>query len=205
MDTPENIIRDTYKSIPGSAEGLFKDNGSRFISFAFPVETEDEVKEIVGRLRKEYHDARHHCYAYRLGYLGDRFRANDDGEPSGSAGRPILGQIDSRGLSDVLVVVVRYFGGIKLGIPGLIRAYKTSTAEALDKAGAADKTAGNRYRLTFSYDVLPQVMKILKDMDLKQKNQDFGTECSLETWVRLSSESDLTTKLSNINVLCQRI
>ena len=141
MDTPENIIRDTYKSIPGSAEGLFKDNGSRFISFAFPVETEDEVKEIVGRLRKEYHDARHHCYAYRLGYLGDRFRANDDGEPSGSAGRPILGQIDSRGLSDVLVVVVRYFGGIKLGIPGLIRAYKTSTAEALDKAGAADKTA----------------------------------------------------------------
>lgn len=205
MDTPENIIRDTYKSIPGSAEGLFKDNGSRFISFAFPVETEDEVKEIVGRLRKEYHDARHHCYAYRLGYLGDRFRANDDGEPSGSAGRPILGQIDSRGLSDVLVVVVRYFGGIKLGIPGLIRAYKTSTAEALDKAGAADKTAGNRYRLTFSYDVLPQVMKILKDMDLKQKNQDFGTECSLETWVRLSSESDFTTILSNINVLCQRI
>lgn len=205
MDTPENIIRDTYKSIPGPAEGLFKDNGSRFISFAFPVETEEEVKEIVGRLKKEFHDARHHCYAYRLGYLGDRFRANDDGEPSGSAGRPILGQIDSRGLSDVLVVVVRYFGGIKLGIPGLIRAYKTSTAEALDKAGTADKTAGNRYLLTFTYDVLPQVMKILKDMDLKQKNQDFGTECSLETWVRLSAENDFTTKLSNINVLCQRI
>ena len=205
MDTPENIIRDTYKSIPGPAEGLFKDNGSRFISFAFPVETEEEVKEIVGRLKKEFHDARHHCYAYRLGYLGDRFRANDDGEPSGSAGRPILGQIDSRGLSDVLVVVVRYFGGIKLGIPGLIRAYKTSTAEALDKAGTADKTAGNRYRLTFTYDVLPQVMKILKDMDLKQNNQEFGTECSLETWVRLSSENDFNTKLSNINVLCQKV
>ena len=205
MDTPENIIRDTYKSIPGPAEGLFKDNGSRFISFAFPVETEEEVKEIVGRLRKEFHDARHHCYAYRLGYLGDRFRANDDGEPSGSAGRPILGQIDSRELSDVLVVVVRYFGGIKLGIPGLIRAYKTSTADALDKAGTADKTAGSRFRLTFSYDVLPQVMKILKDMDLKQKNQDFGTECSLETWVRLSSENDFITKLSNINVSCQKV
>lgn len=205
MDTPENIIRDTYKSIPGPAEGLFKDNGSRFISFAFPVETEEEVKEIVGRLRKEFHDARHHCYAYRLGYLGDRFRANDDGEPSGSAGRPILGQIDSRGLSDVLVVVVRYFGGIKLGIPGLIRAYKTSTADALDKAGTADKTAGSRFRLTFAYDVLPQVMKILKDMDLKQKNQDFGTECSLETWVRLSSENDFITKLSNINVSCQKV
>ncbi len=205
MDTPENIIRDTYKSIPGSAEGLFKDNGSRFISFAFPVETEEEVKDIVSRLKKEYHDARHHCYAYRLGYTGDRFRANDDGEPSGSAGRPILGQIDSRGLSDVLVVVVRYFGGIKLGIPGLIRAYKTSTADALDKAGVSDKTAGSTYRLTFSYDVLPQVMKILKDMDLKQKNQDFGTECTLDTWVRLSSENDLTTKLSNINVLCQKV
>lgn len=205
MDTPENIIRDTYKSIPGQAEGLFKDNGSRFISFAFPVETEEEVKEIVGRLKKEFHDARHHCYAYRLGYLGDKFRANDDGEPSGSAGRPILGQIDSRGLSDVLVVVVRYFGGIKLGIPGLIRAYKTSTADALDKAGTRDKTAGNRFRLTFSYEVLPQVMKILKDMDLKQKNQDFGTECSLETWVRLSQENDFTNKLSNINVLCQKV
>ena len=205
MDLPDNIIKDSYLSVSAPAEGLFKDNGSRFISLAYPVESEEEVKDIVVELKKKYHDARHHCYAYRLGYLGDKFRANDDGEPSGSAGRPILGQIDSRGLSDVLVVVVRYFGGIKLGIPGLIRAYKTSTAEALDKAGAADKTAGNRYRLTFSYDVLPQVMKILKDMDLKQKNQDFGTECSLETWVRLSSESDFTTKLSNINVLCQRI
>ena len=205
MGTPEIIIRDTFKSIPGSAEGLFKDNGSRFISFAFPVENEDEVKAIVGSLKKEYHDARHHCYAYRLGYQGDRFRANDDGEPSGSAGRPILGQIDSRGLSDVLVVVVRYFGGIKLGIPGLIRAYKTSTAEALDKAGITEKTAGNSYRLTFTYDVLPQVMKILKDMDLKQKNQDFGTECSLDTWIRLASEKDFIDKLSNINVSCQRI
>ena len=197
--------KDTYKSIGAPSEGLFKDNGSRFIARAYPVESEAEIKEIVAALKKEYHDARHHCYAYRLGLDGEPWRANDDGEPSGSAGRPILGQIDSAGLSDILVVVIRYFGGIKLGIPGLIRAYKTSTAEALDKAGAADKTAGNRYRLTFSYDVLPQVMKILKDMDLKQKNQDFGTECSLETWVRLSSESDFTTKLSNINVLCQRI
>ena len=130
-----DMIQDSYLSVPAPAEGLFKDNGSRFISFAYPVETEEEVKDIVADLKKRYHDARHHCYAYRLGYLGDRFRANDDGEPSGSAGRPILGQIDSRGLSDTLVVVVRYFGGIKLGIPGLIRAYKTSTSEALDKAG----------------------------------------------------------------------
>ena len=183
MEATETIIRDSYKSIPAPAEGLFKDNGSRFISFAFPVETEEEIKDIVAELKKKYHDARHHCYAYRLGYLGDRFRANDDGEPSGSAGRPILGQIDSRGLSDVLVVVVRYFGGIKLGIPGLIRAYKTSTAEALDNAGTVEKIAGKWFRIDFGYGAMNQVMKVLKDMDLRQKDQDFGNECSLKAWV----------------------
>ena len=136
---------DAYRSIAARSEGLFKDNGSRFIALAYPVETEEEVKDIVAGLKKEYHDARHHCYAYRLGYKGDRFRANDDGEPSGSAGRPILGQIDSMGLSDILVVVVRYFGGIKLGIPGLIRAYKTSTADALAQAEVIDKVAGKDF------------------------------------------------------------
>lgn len=198
METPENIIRDSYRSIPASAEGLFKDNGSRFISFAFPVETEEEVKDIVADLKKKYHDARHHCYAYRLGYLGDRFRANDDGEPSSSAGRPILGQIDSRGLSDVLVVVVRYFGGIKLGIPGLIRAYKTSTAEALDKAGSVEKVAGKWFGLRFGYESMNSVMKVLKDMELRQRGQDFGAECSLQTWVRLSAEKDFLTRIGKI-------
>ena len=120
--SPGTTEKDTFKSIAGPSQGLFKDNGSRFIALAYPVGTEEEIKETVSSLKKEYHDARHHCYAYRLGYRGDIFRANDDGEPSSSAGRPILGQIDSLGLSDVLVVVVRYFGGIKLGIPGLIRA-----------------------------------------------------------------------------------
>ena len=198
MERPENIIRDSYKSIPGPAEGLFKDNGSRFISFAFPVETEDEVKSIVGDLKKKYHDARHHCYAYRLGYLGDRFRANDDGEPSSSAGRPILGQIDSKGLSDVLVVVVRYFGGIKLGVPGLIRAYKTSTAEALEKAGSVEKVAGKWFRVSFGYEAMNSVMKILKDMDLRQQVQDFGSECSLRTWVRLSAENDFRSRMEKV-------
>lgn len=198
METPENIIRDSYRSISGPAEGLFKDNGSRFISFAFPVETEDEVKSIVGDLKKKYHDARHHCYAYRLGYLGDRFRANDDGEPSSSAGRPILGQIDSKGLSDVLVVVVRYFGGIKLGVPGLIRAYKTSTAEALEKAGSVEKVAGKWFRVSFGYEAMNSVMKILKDMDLRQQGQDFGSECSLRTWVRLSAENDLRSRMEKV-------
>jgi len=154
------------------------------------------VKDIVADLKKRYHDARHHCYAYRLGYLGDRFRANDDGEPSSSAGRPILGQIDSRGLSDTLVVVVRYFGGIKLGIPGLIRAYKTSSAEALDNAGPVEKIAGKWFKVSFGYQDMNQVMKVVKDMDLKQKDQDFGADCSLKVWVRLSLEEDFLKRLS---------
>ena len=198
MNATENTIRDSYKSIPSPAEGLFKDNGSRFISFAFPVETEEEIKDIVADLKKQYHDARHHCFAYRLGYLGDRFRANDDGEPSSSAGRPILGQIDSRGLSDVLVVVVRYFGGIKLGIPGLIRAYKTSTAQALDNAGSVEKIAGNWYGVSFDYSGMNQVMKVLKDMDLRKKDKDIGARCSLKAWVRLSYEEDFLKRLSGI-------
>ena len=192
--------KDTYKSIAEPAEGLFKDNGSRFIALAFPVETEGEVKETVQRLKKEYHDARHHCYAYRLGLDGEPWRANDDGEPSGSAGRPILGQIDSAGLSDVLVVVVRYFGGIKLGIPGLIRAYKTSTADALASARVVEKVAGRWYTLHFPYDDLPAVMRQAKDMDLPQRGQSFLAECSLEVRVRLSAEQDFLERTKKIGI-----
>ena len=189
---------DAYRSIAGRSEGLFKDNGSRFIALAYPVETEEEVKEIVAGLKKEYHDARHHCYAYRLGYKGDRFRANDDGEPSGSAGRPILGQIDSTGLSDILVVVVRYFGGIKLGIPGLIRAYKTSTADALAQAEIIDKVAGKTFRVSFDYLSMNAVMKVLKDMGLTPASQDFGLECSLEVRVRLTLEDDFRNRVAEV-------
>lgn len=177
---------DTYRSIEAASEGLFKDNGSRFIALAYPVETEEQVKDIVAGLKKEYHDARHHCYAYRLGHLGDRFRANDDGEPSGSAGRPILGQIDSAGLSDVLVVVVRYFGGIKLGIPGLIRAYKTSTADALEHAKVVEKVAGLSFRIRFDYLDMNAVMKVLKDLSLPVSGQIFDTQCSVDVRVRLT-------------------
>ena len=192
------VIKDAYKSIAAQSEGLFKDNGSRFIALAFPVETPDQVKSIVDSLKKEDHDARHQCYAYRLGYRGDVFRANDDGEPSGSAGRPILGQIDTLGLSDVLVVVVRYFGGIKLGIPGLIRAYKISTADALAQAEIIEKVAGKNFRLTFDYLSMNAVMKVLKDMDLPQKDQQFGTACSLVTRVRLSAEQSFRERLEGI-------
>ena len=189
---------DIYKSIAGPSEGLFRDNGSRFLAFAYPVENEGQIKELVDALKKKYFDARHHCFAWRLGRDGSRFRANDDGEPSYSAGKPILGQIDSLGLSDVLVVVVRYFGGIKLGIPGLIRAYKTSTRDALDKAGIIEKTAAEWYSLEFGYGSMPSVMKVLKDMDLPQEGQDFAQRCSLRVRVRLSQCEDFLERLSHI-------
>ncbi|MBO7548276.1 MAG: YigZ family protein [Bacteroidales bacterium] len=190
-------MQDTYRSIAARSEGLYKDNGSRFLAFACPVETEEEVKEIVDALRKEYHDARHHCFAYRLGLDGARWRANDDGEPSGSAGRPILGQIDSAGLSDVLVVVVRYFGGVKLGIPGLIRAYKTATQEALAAAQAVEKTAARRFRITFGYLSMNAVMRVLKDLDIPQSGQSFGNECSMDVRVRLSQYEDFLARTRN--------
>ena len=189
---------DEYKSIAAPSEGLFKDNGSRFLALAYPVETEEEVKDIVAGLKKQYHDARHHCFAYRIGYKADVWRAADDGEPSGSAGRPILGQIDSLGLSDILVVVVRWFGGIKLGIPGLIRAYKTSTADALSQAAVITKLAGKNWRVRFEYLVMNDVMKALKDLDLQPRAQDFGESCSLEVRVRLSAETVFKEKLEKI-------
>ena len=191
-------IRDSYKSIAAESKGLFKDNGSRFIAHAYPVETEDEIKEIVAALKKEYYDARHHVYAYRLGYLGDKFRANDDGEPSGSSGRPVLGQIDSNELSDILVVVVRYFGGIKLGIPGLIRAYKTATADAIANAEIVEKIACKRFKVHFGYMGMNNVMKVFKDMGLDQKNQQFDMECSMETSVRLSQVDAFLERMNDV-------
>ena len=192
------FVEDSYKSIAGHSEGLFKDNGSRFIAHAYPVETEEEVRSIVSALRKEYYDARHHCYAYRLGYKGDVFRASDDGEPAGSSGRPILGQIDSNGLSDVLVVVVRYFGGIKLGIPGLIRAYKTSTADAISNANIVEKIASRRFRVVFGYMSMNSVMKVMKDLNLSQSNQQFDMECSLQTVVRLTLVDSFLERMADV-------
>ena len=196
---------DTYKSVEHVSEGLFKDNGSRFIALAYPVESEEEVRTIVSALRKEYHDARHHCYAYRIGPGGEKYRASDDGEPSGSAGRPILGQIDSAGLSDVLVVVVRYFGGIKLGIPGLIRAYKSSTADALGQAGVVMKVASKSYDLKFPYEKLPQVMKTVKDLSLAQSGQDFGLECSMRVKVRLDSVPDFLDRTEKMDIFIDEL
>lgn len=189
------VQNDTYKSVESCSEGLFKDKGSRFISFVYPVESEAEVKEIVASVRKEYHDARHHCHAFRLGLDGSVWRASDDGEPSGTAGRPILGQIDSAGLSDVLVVVVRYFGGVKLGVPGLINAYKSATADALANAKVVEKIAGAWYRIGFSYEHMPAVMKAVKEMDVPQRAQDFGTDCTMELRIRNSIAEDFLERI----------
>ena len=144
-----NSISDTYRSIAAPAQGVYKELGSKFLAFAYPVETEEEVKRILTDVRKEYFDARHHCYAWRLGLSGEPYRMNDDGEPSSTAGRPIHGQLLSHELSDILVVVVRYFGGTKLGVPGLIRAYKTATQDAIANAQIIEKVAGEHFTVSF--------------------------------------------------------
>lgn len=189
---------DRYSSIKAASAGSFRDRGSRFLAFAFPVESEADVKEHVDALKKEYHDARHCCYAYRLGLDGERWRANDDGEPSGSAARQILSRIDSASLSDVLVVVVRYFGGIKLGIPGLINAYRCASEAAISSAEKIEKTAGSWFSLDFGYSEMPAVMKAVKEFELPSRNQDFGENCRMEVRVRLSQMKDFFARIEKI-------
>lgn len=179
-------MSDTYRTIQAPSEGLYKDKGSKFLAFAFPVATEEEIKEHLDRIKKQYFDARHHCYAYALGPKGETFRANDDGEPSGTAGRPIHGQILSAGLTNVLVIVVRYFGGILLGTSGLIVAYKEASRDALSQAQIKECTVDNRYRIQFDYLSMNSVMKILKEYSMVPQNQQYDMACSLEVDLRLS-------------------
>lgn len=195
---------DCYKSIAAPSKGIFKDKGSKFLAFAYPVESEEEAKAIISTLKREYFDARHHCYAWRLGLLGDRWRANDDGEPSSTAGKPILGQIISNGLSDILIVVVRYFGGTLLGTSGLINAYKSASADAIAAAKVAEKTATARYRISFDYAQMNAVMKLIKDFRLPVELPSFGDECTLETSVPLSAEAKFTESMNKISI-CTRI
>ena len=180
------MFDDTYKTIAAPAEGLYKEKGSKFLAFAYPVRTIDEVKAHLEQLRKDYFDARHHCYAYILGARKDAFRANDDGEPSGTGGRPIHGQLLSADLTDTLIVVVRYFGGILLGASGLANAYKTAARDAIDHATIIEKTIDCRYRLGFAYETMNDVMRILKDYDLKPENANYNLDCTLEVSVRQS-------------------
>lgn len=204
MNPAPQSTTDCYKSIAAPSKGIFKDKGSKFLAFAYPVESEEEAKAIISTLRKEYFDARHHCYAWRLGHLGERWRANDDGEPSSTAGKPILGQIISNGLSDILIVVVRYFGGTLLGTSGLINAYKSASADAIAAAKVTEKTATARYRITFDYAKMNAVMKLIKDFRLPVELPSFGDECTLETSVPLSAEAKFTESMNKISI-CTRI
>jgi uncharacterized YigZ family protein len=160
------------------------------------VETEEAAKAILDEVRKEYFDARHHCYAWRIGLTGEPYRMNDDGEPSSTAGRPIHGQLLSNELSDILVVVVRYFGGTKLGVPGLIRAYKTATQDAIANARIIEKVAGETLTVTFDYLQMNDVMKVLKDMDITPVNQQFDLRCTLTARVRLSRVEEFRKQLA---------
>ena len=186
MQEENHTPTDRFRSIEAPSTGVYKDNGSKFLAFAYPVETEEQAKEHIAALRKEYFDARHHCYAWRIGLEGALWRANDDGEPSSTAGRPILGQLLSAELSDILVVVVRYFGGVKLGVPGLIKAYKTATAEAIAAARIVEKTACATCRIGFDYTRMNDVMKIVKDWNLRILSQQFENDCEITVRVGLA-------------------
>ncbi len=177
---------DTYLTISSVSEALYKDKGSKFYAFAYPVQTVEQIKEILAEKRKEYYDARHVCYAYMLGYERGVFRANDDGEPSGTAGRPILGQINSSNLTDILIIVVRYFGGTLLGTSGLIQAYKTSAAEAIAAATIEERIVEKTFVSKFGYQDLNAVMRIMKDFDLAIVNQVQEMDCTLYFRIRLS-------------------
>ena len=172
-------MANAYKTISKISEGIYKEKGSKFLSFAVPVRDVDEIKETLERYRKEYFDSRHVCYAYMLGAERDTFRANDDGEPSGTAGRPILGQINSAELTDILIVVVRYFGGILLGTGGLVTAYKEAAADAIHNAEIIEKTIEIPLTIHFSYELMSEVSRIIKEFDLPVSHQKFETECDI--------------------------
>lgn len=195
------MFDDTYHTIKAPSQGLYKEKGSKFIAFAFPVRTLEEIKTQLEQLRKDYFDARHHCYAYILGANKDAWRANDDGEPSGTGGRPIYGQLLSADLTDTLVVVVRYFGGILLGASGLANAYKTAARDAIANAEIIEKTIDIRYRLHFEYVAMNDVMRIIKDFGLTPMHQDFNLDCRLEVSVRQSQSVRFYDAVANLRTV----
>lgn len=195
------LFEDTYRTITTTSEGYYKEKGSKFIAFALPAENETEVKQHLERIKKEYYDARHHCFAYRLGADKLVYRVNDDGEPSGTAGRPIFGQIQSNDLTNILIVVIRYFGGTKLGVRGLINAYKTASIDALEKAKIITKTVNDVYEVKYQYEKMNSVMKIVKDEGLNIFDQQFEIDCSIKFVVRKKYSQVIFEKFQNINNL----
>lgn len=193
-----NRESDEYRTVTGEATGIYKEKGSRFLAFAYNVTTPEEAKERVREKQKEYHDARHHCYAWRLGPGDGETKVGDDGEPSGTAGRPILGQILSAGLTNIVVVVVRYFGGIKLGTGGLIVAYKTATSDCLANAQIETRTFDVRLAVSFPYLAMNGVMKALKESSAKVESQSFDTSCLIKLSVREAEHDQIVSRLTDI-------
>jgi uncharacterized YigZ family protein len=192
------LFEDTYRTINAASTGSYKEKSSKFIALAYPVLTEADVNHRLKSVKKEYYDANHHCYAYRLGFEKQLFRFSDDREPSGSAGRPIYGQILSQDLTNILVVVVRYFGGIKLGVSGLINAYKTATKEALYESNIVVKTVKEIYFVEFDYEVMNDVMKVLKDTGIQQIESSYDQRCRLNVSIQRSSAKYFVEELNKI-------
>ena len=192
------MCTDLYKTISKTSEGIYKEKGSKFIAYAYPVNSEEEIKEIIAKLKKEYYDARHHCYAYMLGSDKKNFRANDDGEPSSTAGKPILGQILSYNLTNILIVVIRYFGGTKLGVSGLIHAYKTAALDTIENAEIFEKTVNDIYDIHFDYLVMNDIMRIIKEEQPEQINQDFNLTCKIRLSIRQSEVEKIIERFKKV-------
>ena len=193
---------DSYKTIKEPAEGYYSEKRSRFIAVAVPVKTVEEVKSLLDTYRKQYYDARHVCWAYMLGAERKEFRANDDGEPSSTAGKPILGQINSNELTDILIVVIRYFGGIELGTSGLAAAYRTAAAEAVAAAEIEVRTVDEDIRIMFDYPYLNGVMRIVKEMRPEIRYQSFEMTCEMTLRIRKSEAAKLRNLLSKVESVC---
>lgn len=189
---------DSYLTIAAAAEAIYKEKSSKFLAYAYPVRTEEEIRELLEALHKRYYDATHHCYAWRLGPQGESFRSNDDGEPSGTAGKPILGQLLSHSLTDCLIVVVRYFGGTKLGVSGLISAYKESAAEVIGEATIIEKTVDRYFTVEYPYLVMNDVMRIIKDEQPNILAQEFDNLCTMRLSIRESRAEGLLGKLRKV-------
>ncbi len=192
---------DTYKTLDGRAEAVFKDRSSKFLAYACHVESEEEIKQTLDALRKRHYDATHCCYAWRLGPRGEASRANDDGEPSGTAGRPILGQLLSNELTDTLIAVVRYFGGTKLGVPGLINAYRESADAAIAEGRVEERTVDVRMEITFSYLTMNDVMCIVKEEQPRIAEQTFDNLCRMTLSIRASRSQRLAERLGKVEGL----
>ncbi len=191
-------MADSYLTVEDRAEILYKEKGSKFYSFVFPVSEQGEVKSILDELKKKYYDATHHCYAYILGFEKEVFRMNDDGEPSSTAGKPIYGQLQSKNLTNVLLVVVRYFGGTKLGVSGLIKAYKTAAAECLAAAVIVEKKVRLMYEVVFPYEKMNAVMSILKELKAEQRRHSFEIQCSIEILIDNSNQNKFESAISKL-------